>query len=112
MCADGQVVWSGRPNAGVKPVEGASSQPGRLSQEIHTVTVAIEHRLTAESAKQPFKPSRGEAGMPSAEPAVHPACVLCTRDRGCQPAPGFPAPSVFEGASKQEQPRARRAAGT
>ena len=68
-----------------------TSQPGGSRKNPHGDggNRASSHRGEREAAVRTI--ARGSRS--SAEPATHPACVFCTRDRGCQPAPGFPAPS-------------------
>jgi hypothetical protein len=48
--ADGEVVWSWRPDAGVKPCSALHTQPGREARSIRKATVANKP-VTEESTK-------------------------------------------------------------
>jgi hypothetical protein len=66
VAADGEVAWSWRPDAGVKP----------SWSKLHKVTVAKEpgHRGEREVSR---KPSRGESRSCSGSPVVLPPCFFC-----------------------------------
>src|SRR5215510_283044 len=83
ISADGEVVWSWRPDAGAKFCS------------LSRVTVAKEpgHRGEHEVSR---KPSRRESRNASVEPVVLPPCFLLHGTHGCNRHPAFPAPSVFE----------------
>src|SRR3569623_2889400 len=59
--------------------------------------------LPEESAKDTVKPSAQGRPVVSAPPVVHPCAYPCTRDRGCQPAPGLPCVLFAEDATKRSQ---------
>jgi hypothetical protein len=89
--ADGEVVWSWRPDAGAKFAKDAL--------RVWRAMVAREP-VTKESSKQAVTPSRREGRIASAEPVCSCAfsSAFCTRDRGCSAHPVFPAPSSLLGA--------------
>ncbi len=94
-CADGEVVWSWRPKAGVKLRGGAHTD--RCECRNHPRGDGGNRaRLTGESAKQPLKPSRREGRAVPAEPVVHPCAVFCARTAGASRRPAFPAPSFLK----------------
>src|ERR1700736_2060650 len=84
--ADGEVVWSWRPDAGVK-----------LRSDFCAATVAKEpgHRGEREVSR---KPSRRESRMFPVEPVVLPPCFFLHGTHGCNRHPAFPAPSASQGA--------------
>ena len=81
--ADGEVVWSWRPDAGVK---SAGSIPPA------TVTTKPGHRGELEVSR---KPLRRESRMDPVEPVVLPPCFFLHGTHGCDRHPAFPAPSGF-----------------
>ena len=86
--ADGEVVWSWRRDAGVKPAGG-----------IPPATVARKpvHRGEREISRKTI--AQGKPGCLRWTCMLVCAffCATCTRDRGCSAHPAFPAPSLFEG---------------
>jgi hypothetical protein len=92
--ADGEAVWSWRPDAGVKfagnqnfPLMMVAKEPG------HQGELGISRN-----------PSRRESRMPPLDLYARVRCLLpiCTRDRGCSAHPAFPAPSCFEGGTNRK----------
>ena len=81
--ADGEAVWSWRPDAGVK-----------LARSVPPAMVARKPGHQGERGVS-RKPPRREGRIASAEPVCSCAffCAFCTRDRGCSAHPAFPAPS-------------------
>jgi len=83
--ADGEVVWSWRPDAGVKlsgsklPGVKVARKPGHLG----------EHEVSR-------KPLRRESRRCSGSPVVLPPCFLLHGAHGCNRHPAFPAPSPHE----------------
>jgi hypothetical protein len=89
VVADGEAVWSWRPDAGVK-FSGSrllgddggkkARSPGRARNKL------VNHRA-------------GKAGLPPLNlyARVRFFVHFCTRDRGCSAHPAFPAPSCSEG---------------
>jgi hypothetical protein len=87
VVADGEAVWSWRPDAGVKFVRNFSRatvarKPGHRG----------EHGISR-------KPLRRESRMPPLDlyARVRFFVHFCTRDRGCSAHPAFPAPSSLRG---------------
>ena len=80
--ADGEVVWSWRPDAGAKFFEKQTLLRGDGGKNAGH---RGEHAISR-------KPLRREGRMPPLNlyARVRFFAQLCTRDRGCQPAPGFP----------------------
>src|SRR4030081_1277173 len=100
--ADGEVVWSWRPDAGVKsrwiyPRGDGGKKAGHRG----------EHAISR-------KPLRREGRMSPLNlyARVRFLCALCTRDRGCSAHPVFPAPSASQGGEMMRKPRADHAART
>src|ERR1700737_4426108 len=96
--ADGEVVWSWRPDAGVK-----------LAGSVPPMTVAKKpgHRGEREGSR---KPSCRESRMFPVEPVVLPPCFLLHGTHGCNRHPAFPAPSDWREGGKIRKARTHRAA--
>src|SRR3984893_16465333 len=93
--ADGEVVWSWRPDAGVKSCGDASGPSGF---EMYHQSARRRWRtspVTREKPKQAVNHSRRESRSDPVEPVVH-SCASCAHDRGCNRHPAFPAPSVLK----------------
>ena len=82
--AYGQAVWSWRPDAGVKFVDGFHGRRW------------LKSRYTGESTKQPLKPLRREcrcSGGTCRCLRAQSALSFARKARGCGQHPAFPAPS-------------------
>ena len=86
--ADGKVVWSWRPWAGAK-----------LCGMACEATVTKRSWTPGRARTSQLTPSRREGRVAPVEPVVSTlVCFFhCTRGRGCNQHPVFPAPSAFEG---------------
>jgi hypothetical protein len=111
--ADGEVVWSWRPDAGAKPCM-MRAEPNRASDALRSARRRWQKSpVTGESAYKPLKPLRREGRAVSAEPVVLPRAFLLHADHGCGQHPAFPVPSLLiKRASAKHHPDANRAAGT
>jgi hypothetical protein len=100
--ADGEVVWSRRPDAGVK-----------LARNISRATVARKPGHRGERDISRKNHCAGKAGLPPLDLYARVRFFVhsCTRDRGCSAHPAFPAPSCsFQGGGNRRKARAYRAA--
>ena len=101
------------PVAGAKLSVATSIQPDRSAikpavMEARGIRLQGEHGISRKTIAQ---------GMPGCSGCT---CMLvcaltnayCTRDRGCQPAPGIPCALLIEGRKRIAKPRAKRAART
>src|SRR5262245_1793250 len=83
--ADGEAVWSRRPDAGAKPLESYERGDGDNKARSHRGDHGISRKAIAQ-------------GMPECfgGPVVTNSCAFfhCTRGRGCIKHPAFPAPST------------------
>ena len=111
MVADGEVVWSWRPGAGVKCCGDASGPTGF---EMHRQSARRRwqdkpgHRGEREVSR---KPSRRESRSDPVEPVVH-SCASCAHDPRVRSASGFPCALCSRRRVKLLQtPGAIRAAG-
>src|SRR5262245_47644776 len=84
VAADGQVVSSWHPDAGVKFAEKFAGDGGQQA------------RRTRENTKQPLKPLRRECRMFRRTCSSNPCAFYCTWGYGCGERPAFPAPSAFQ----------------
>jgi hypothetical protein len=86
--ADGEAVWSRRPDAGAKPLESYERGDGDNNARSHRGDHGISRKAIAQ-------------GMPECfgEPVVTNSCALFyrARGRGCIKHPAFPAPSLYQG---------------
>jgi hypothetical protein len=99
VCADGEVVWSWRFDAGAKVVKTLSRLAGDGGNQA----------MVTRARRTPLKPSRRECRVSSAEPVVLPRAFLLHADHGCQPVPGLPcALSLSEGPAFAKLGRRRR----
>ena len=79
-----QVVWSWRPDAGVKLAGGVPPA---------TVAKKPGHRGEHEVRRQTIR--AGKAGVHPVEPVVLPPVFFLHGNHGCNRHPAFPAPSVY-----------------
>src|SRR6266567_9141541 len=110
LAAYGEVVWSSRPDAGVKFAEFESAQPG-LDKNISVGDGGKRARSPGRARRKPLKPLRagtsGDSGV-LVVTRVRSITTKCTRGRGCNGHPAFPTPSLGEsfingsGASRRE----------
>jgi hypothetical protein len=96
VAAYGEVVWSWRPDAGVKSCGVKSAQPG-LDKNISAGDGGKRARSPGRARRKPLKPLR--AGMPGDSgilvvTRVRSTTTKCTRGRGCNGHPAFPTPSL------------------
>ena len=87
--ADGEAVWSWRPDAGAKLV---------MMPTHHTGDGGNKARSPGRARSKPLKPLRREGRISPVSPVVTTlVCFLpCTRGRGCQPASGLPCALSFK----------------
>jgi hypothetical protein len=85
--ADGEVVWSRHPDAGV-----------RSAGSIPLTTVANKPGTPGRARRNPLKPLRGECRVNRCDRGDYARMLFITRIRGCGriARPAFPAPSVQE----------------
>ncbi len=103
--ADGEVVWSWRPDAGVKPAGRLAGDGGKRA------------RSPRRARRKPLKPLRGESRLIPSEPVVTTlVCFFILHARlRVQRAPGFPCALCFwasgsctnSGASRRERAAVR-----
>jgi hypothetical protein len=89
--ADGEIVWSWRPDAGVKSAIRSAGDGGKRARSPGRARISS-------------KPSRRECRSVFGEPVVTNSCgfLLPTRGCGCAKHPAFPAPSYSRGWSAQQ----------
>jgi hypothetical protein len=87
VAADGEVVWSWRPDAGAKLAKTLT----RLASD-----GGKRARSPGRARRKPLKPLRREGRVISAVPVVLPRAFCCTRTMGVSRHPAFPAPSSFD----------------
>ncbi len=109
---DGEVVWSWRPDAGVKLCKCAWSPTGRGGAIIGKATVARKPGHRGERGVSRKTIRAGKAGFARLSLWSTPRALFSRGGHGCSLHPAFPAPSQLKRARTPAKPRARRAAGT
>jgi hypothetical protein len=102
VVADGEAVWSWRPDAGVK----------FLRSKLLGDDGGKKARSPGRARNKPVNHRAGKAGLPPLNlyARVRFFVHFCTRDRGCSAHPAFPAPSVHSEGGNRRKTRAHRAA--
>jgi hypothetical protein len=87
LLADGQAVWSWRPDAGAKLAKTLARLAGDGGKRA---------RSPGRARSKPLKPSRRECRTIAVCPwLLTPVLSCCTGGHGCNAHPAFPAPSAF-----------------
>jgi len=94
--------------------EDRSAQPGAdsVANSRTTVTRRIRRRGEYAISRKTIAQGRPVAPADTCMLVCAFLCTSCTRDRGCQPAPGLPCALCFERAEVSSKTRAHRAAGS
>ena len=98
--ADGEVVWSWRPDAGAKLA---------MMLRITPTTVARKPGSPERARRKPLKPLRREGRVLSAEPVVRTACFFIARGPWVRSAPGLPCALVNRRGPRLQAPLGRNA---
>src|ERR1700759_5355590 len=98
--ADGEVVWSWRPDAGVK-----------LAMMLRITLMMVARKPGHQGELEvSCKPPRRESRVDPVEPVVLPPCFLLHGTHGCNRRPAFPAPSSLREGQRRCKIRAPCAA--